>query len=147
MKIILVKTLEKVGKEGDVLEVKDGFGRNFLVAKGFAVMANKDSFREIEEIKKRKIKLDEKVKKDAAAFKEKIGALSLTVTMEVKDGEEIYGSVGEAQILKALKEEGVTLEKGMLILDEPIKKLGVYHLKVNLHPEVEGSLRLWVMKK
>ncbi|MEI8350463.1 MAG: 50S ribosomal protein L9 [Candidatus Omnitrophota bacterium] len=147
MKVILVKTLEKVGKEGDVVEVKDGFGRNFLIAKGLAVKATKDSFREIDEIKKRKIKLNEKVKKDALTFKEKIDAFSLTVTMEAKDSEELYGSVSEAQILKALKEEGIALEKGMLVIEEPIKKLGVYHLKVILHPEVEGSLRLWVMKK
>lgn len=147
MKVILIKTLEKVGKEGSVVDVKDGFGRNFLIANGFAVKATKDSFREIDEIKKRKAKLDEKVKKDAAVFKQKIDAFSLTITMEVKEGEEIYGSVNEAQILKALKEEGIVLEKGMLVIEEPIKKLGVYHLKVLLHPEIEGSLRLWVMKK
>jgi large subunit ribosomal protein L9 len=71
----------------------------------------------------------------------------LTLTAEVKEGEEIYGSISETQIFKALKDEGLELEKGVLQLDEHIKKLGVYNLKVKLHPQVEANLRVWVMKK
>jgi large subunit ribosomal protein L9 len=147
MKVVLVKSVEKLGKEGDVIEAKDGYARNFLLPQGLALRATKESFKEIEKLQQQKAKLLEKSKKEALAFKEKIEAISLTLTAEIKEGEEIYGSISEAQILKALKEEAVELEKGKLLLAEPIRKLGVYNLKVKLHPEVEANLRVWVMKK
>jgi large subunit ribosomal protein L9 len=147
VKIILTKDVEKLGKEGEVIEVKEGFARNFLLPRGSAIKATKNSFKEIEEIKKRKDKQEEKIKTDALEVKTKIEALSLTITTEAKDAEELYGSITEQQILKALKEEGFTLDKGKITLPEPIKKLGVYNLKVKLHPAVEANLRLWVMKK
>ncbi len=147
MKIILTKDVEKIGKEGDVVEVKEGFARNFLLPRGIAIKATKNSYREIEELKKRKDKQEEKVKDEALSVKTKIEALSLTLTVEAKDTEELYGSITEQQILKALQEEDLAVEKGKIILTEPIKKLGVYNLKVKLHPTVEANLRLWVMKK
>lgn len=147
MKIILTKDVEKIGKEGDVIEVKEGFARNFLLPKGVAIKATKNSFKEIEELKKRKDKHEEKIKSEALAIKKKIEALSLTITAEAKDTEELYGSVTEQQILKALKEEGLAFDKGKITLPEQIKKLGVYNLKVKLHPAVDANLRLWVMKK
>ena len=97
--------------------------------------------------KKRKDKQEEKIKGEALSVKTKIEALSLTLTAEAKDTEELYGSITEQQILKALSGEDLTVEKGKIILTEPIKKLGVYNLKVKLHPTVEANLRLWVMKK
>jgi len=147
VKIILTKDVEKLGKEGDVIEVKEGFARNFLLPQGSAIKATKNSFKEIEELKKRKDKQDEKIKNEAAQLKAKLETLSVTITVEAKDTEELYGSVTEQQILKALKEEGFALDKGKIALPEAIKKLGVYNLKVNLHPAVEANLRLWVMKK
>ncbi|MDP2922898.1 MAG: 50S ribosomal protein L9 [Candidatus Omnitrophota bacterium] len=147
MKVVLIKNVEKLGKEGDIIEVKDGYARNFLIPTGVALRAIKGSFHEIEEMKKRKVKSEEKGKKEAIALKEKIEEISITLTTEVKEGEEIYGSISEPQILRALKEEGFELDKGKLTLDEPIKKLGVYNLKVKLHPAVEANLRVWVMKK
>ena len=147
MKIILTKDVEKLGKEGDVIEVKEGFARNFLLPQGSAIKATKNSFKEIEELKKRKDKQGEKVKNEAGQLKAKIEALSLTITAEAKDTEELYGSITEQQILKALKDESLTLDKGAIAIPEQIKKLGVYNLKVKLHPAVEANLRLWVMKK
>lgn len=147
MKLILIKDVEKVGKEGDIVEVKNGFARNFLLPSGFAIKVTKTSFKEIEEMKKRKGKQEEKLKADALAVKKQIESLSLTITAEAKNAEELYGSIGEQQIQKMLKDENVTLDKNSIILDAPIKKLGVYNLKIKLHPAVEANLRLWVMKK
>jgi large subunit ribosomal protein L9 len=147
VKIILTKDVEKIGKEGDIVDVKEGFARNFLLPRGVAIKATKNSYKEIEELKKRKDKQEEKIKGEALSVKTKIEALSLTLTAEAKDTEELYGSITEQQILKALSGEDLTVEKGKIILTEPIKKLGVYNLKVKLHPTVEANLRLWVMKK
>jgi large subunit ribosomal protein L9 len=147
IKIILLKTVEKLGKEGEVVEVKPGFARNYLIPKKIALKATKENFKKIEEIKKKKEQLLEKERREFLNLKEKLEKISLTITVEVKEGDEIYGTVSEVQILKALKDEGIELGKGKIVLPEPIKKLGVYNLKVNLHPQVEGNIRVWVVKK
>jgi large subunit ribosomal protein L9 len=147
MKVILIKNVEKLGKEAETVEVKDGYARNFLLPRGLALMAEKNNFKELEALKKKRIKIGEKEKKEALGLKEKIESISLTITAEIKAKEDIYGSISEPQILRALKEEGIELEKEKIALNEPIRKLGVYTLKVHLHPEVEANLRVWVMKK
>lgn len=147
MKVVLLKGVEKLGKEGDVLEVKNGYARNYLIPQGIALKAIDENFKKLEELKKRKTKLIEERNKKIFALKEKIEGISVTITVEVKDDEEIYGSISEVQIFKFLKEEGIELEKGSLLLEEPIRKLGVYNLKVRLSPEVEANIRVWVVKK
>ncbi|HIE36100.1 MAG TPA: 50S ribosomal protein L9 [Candidatus Omnitrophica bacterium] len=146
-KVILLKNIEKLGKEMEVVEVKPGYARNYLIPHGLALKANRESFELLEKIKKERLKIEEKEKKEALKLKEKLEKISLTITVQAKDDEEIYGSIQEVQILKALEEEGVNLEKGKLVLEEPIKKIGVYNLKVNLHPQIQANLRVWVVKK
>jgi large subunit ribosomal protein L9 len=146
-KVILLKNIEKLGKEMEAVEVKPGYARNYLIPQGLALKANRESFRLIEKIKKERLKIEEREKNNALKIKEKLEKISLTIPVQVKDEDQIYGSVQESQILKILEEEGIKLEKGKLILEEPIKKIGVYNLKVNLHPQVQANLRIWVVKK
>ncbi|MBU0694298.1 MAG: 50S ribosomal protein L9 [Candidatus Omnitrophica bacterium] len=147
MKVILLQAIGKLGKVGDTMEVKRGYARNYLFPKGFALVCTKENFKKLEEIKKRKIKLASKEKESFLALKEKLEKIPVTIIAKVKEEDEIYGSVGEQQILKSLKEEGIELNKGKIALEEPIRKLGVYNLKVDLCPGVEASLRVWVVKK
>ncbi|OQX87825.1 MAG: 50S ribosomal protein L9 [Candidatus Omnitrophica bacterium 4484_70.2] len=147
MKIILLKNIEKLGKEGEVVEVKDGYARNYLLPQGFALKAEKKYIERWKEIKKRREKIREKKEEVTLSLKERIEKLSLTITCEVKKDDEIYGSVGVSQILSALKEEGVELRKNNIELDEPIRKLGIYTVKVKLSPQQEAFLKLWVVKK
>lgn len=147
MKVILLIDLPKLGKEGETTEVKDGYARNYLIPKGFALKATDQNFKRIKEIKKAKTKVVEKQKRESLELKKTIEKISLTVAVEAKDDEELYGAINQAQILKLLKDEGIDLDKEKLILEESIKKLGVYNLKIYLHPEVEASLRVWVVKK
>ena len=147
MKVILLKDSKKLGKEGDTVEVKDGYARNYLIPQRLAFVATRGSFKRLEEIKRVKAKIEEKKKQDFSKIKEEIEKISLTVTAEAKDDEELYGAINEAQILKLLQSEGIELEKNSLALDEPIKKLGVYNLKVNIYSGVEATLRVWVVKK
>ena len=147
MKVILLKDSNKLGKEGDTVEVKDGYARNYLIPQGLAFVATKGSSKRLEEIKRVRAKIEERRKQDFSKVKEKIEKISLTVTAEAKDDEELYGTINEAQILKLLQSEGIELEKDSLILDEPIKKLGVYNLKVSVYSGVEATLRVWVVKK
>jgi len=147
MKVILLKDAKRLGQEGDIVEVKDGYARNYLIPQGLAFVATEGSSKRIEEIKRVKVKVEEKRKQDFLKVKEKIEKISLTVTAEAKDDEELYGAINEAQILKLLHSEGIVLEKDSLALDEPINKLGVYNLKVNVYSGVEATLRVWVVKK
>ena len=147
MQVILLKDSKKLGKEGDTVEVKDGYARNYLIPQGFVLVVTKGSFKRLAEMKRVKAKIEEKKKQDFSKIKEEIEKISLTVTAEAKDDEELYGAINEARILKLLQSEGIELEKDSLVLDEPIKKLGVYNLKVNVYSGVEATLRVWVVKK
>lgn len=147
MKVVIIKKIGRFNQEGSTVEVKDGYARNFLIPNGFAFEATADNFRKLEEIKKGKAKLQERQKKTFLALKEKLDKISVTIAAEIKNDDEIYGTINEAQILKALEEEGIELEKGKIALDESIRKIGVYNLKVNLHDEVQAKFRLWVVKK
>jgi len=147
MEVILIKNIAKLGNEGQVVKVKPGYARNYLIPQGLALIADDDSFKRLEGIRKRQAKLAALEKERFMELKKKIDGVSVTLSAEVKDEEEIYGSVGEAPILSALKEEGIELEKGVIVLEEPLKKLGVYDLKAVLCEGVEASFRVWIVKK
>ncbi len=147
MKIILLKSIEKLGKEGDLLEVKSGYGRNYLVPCGLALPATKTNIKKIDELKKQREAQEKKEKGDLVKFKDKIDRLSLTITVEAKEDESLYGAVTEVKIQKLLQEEGVELTKEKIVLKEPINKLGVYKIPIKISNEIESNFRLWVVKK
>ncbi|MCK5393698.1 MAG: 50S ribosomal protein L9, partial [Candidatus Omnitrophica bacterium] len=115
MKIILLKEIRKLGVEGDLVKVKDGYARNFLLPQGMALKATDVNCNRIDDIKKTQNKSKLKQKELNAKLKERIEKISLTITVEAKENEELYGKIGETQILKLLKAEGVELEKGKLV--------------------------------
>jgi len=147
MKIVLLKELARVGKEGQTVEVKNGYARNYLIPRGLALVATENNLKKLEMIKQSRLKAEQKMLDKVLKLKEALENTSLTLVTEVKKDEEIYGSIGETRILKALKEEGIELEHKKILLEDPIKKLGVYNLKVVLHPNVEANLKIWVVKK
>lgn len=147
MKVILLRDVAKLGKEGTIVKVKDGYARNYLFPRQVALKAEKENYSRLEQIKKTREKSVAHEVNKFLELKNKIEEISLTIPVEVKDKDEIYGSISEAQIIKLLEEEGVSLSKGKIILDVPIKKLGVYDLPVKLHPQVEAKFRLWIVKK
>lgn len=147
MKVIFLTDLGKQGKEGQTKEVKDGYARNYLIPRKLALQVNEGSLKRFEDIRKAKEKTAELKKQEAIKIKEKIEKISLTISAEAKENEELYGSVTDAQIAKLLEAEGIDLAKNKFSLDETIRKLGVYKVKISLHPEVEAVLRLWVVKK
>lgn len=147
MKIILLRDSGKIGKQGDIVNVKDGYARNFLIPQGIALRATAESSKKLEELKRHRAKVVDKNKQEFLKIKDKIDKLSLTITVEAKGDEELYGAIGEGQIIKLLAQESIEIDKKAITLDEPIKKLGVYTVKIDLYPQIEASLRLWVMKK
>jgi len=146
-KIILLKDIERLGKKGQVIDVKRGYAVNFLIPKKLAVEFSPQNLKKIEEEEKRKKKKEERLLKEAQDLAKKIETISLTICAKTKDDENLYGSITELQILESLKSEGIELKKENIILEEPIRKIGVYDVKVKLHPEVQTTIKVWVVKK
>lgn len=147
MKVILLEDIDRLGKAGDTIHVKDGYARNYLIPGNKARAATEGNMKIQEFLKKKRLANEAKVLDEARAIADKIAALSLTISAAAGDEEKLYGSVTVEDIANALNDEGVKVDKRDVILDEPIKKLGVYQAVVKVHPEVKANLRVWIVKK
>lgn len=147
MKVILFKDLEKLGKSGDVVEVKPGYGRNYLFPRNLAGKCTPAAFANLKRKKEAEDKEREKQKQKAEELSKKLSELSLTISCKAKEDEELFGSVTPQMIADALEEEGFSIAKEKIVLEEPIKKLGIYKIKINLFPEVESQVKVWIVKK
>ncbi len=147
MEVILKQDVEKIGKAGNVVKVKDGFARNFLFPKGLAVPMTAASLKNIQAQGQQKAAQLEKIKNEAEALKERLGSLSLTIAALVQEEEKLYGSITSQDIEQALKEENINIDKNVIELDEPIRSLGIYEVPVKLHPEVIAKIKVGIVKK
>ena len=147
MEVILKQDIAGLGKSNAVVRVKDGFARNFLIPSSLAVPLNPSNLKKMEAEKQKKSLQVEKIKKEAEALKEKLANFSLTIPVLVQDGEELYGSISAQDLAGALKEEGFQIDKNWILLDEPIKSLGIYEVPLKLHPEVSARIKVWIVKK
>ena len=147
MKVILIANVDKLGSMGDVLTVKEGYARNYLIPKKLAKEATAGNMRSLESLLKKKSALEAKVLEEAKGLAEKISALSLSIPVEAGEEEKLFGSVSSDMIAEALSQEGITVDKRDIVLDEPIKKLGVYQVAVKIHPQVKASLKVSVVNK
>ncbi|MFA4984728.1 MAG: 50S ribosomal protein L9 [Candidatus Omnitrophota bacterium] len=147
MEIILTKDVEKLGKAGEVVNVKDGFGRNFLIPSGLAVPSNAVALKRLEADRQRRLQDKEKARSAAEEIRKKLENLSLTIAVLTHEDEKLYGSIAAADVAAALKEEGFDIDKSFIVMDEAIKSLGIFEVLVNLHPDVSAKIKLWVVKK
>lgn len=147
MKVILIEDVQNIGSIGDIIQVKDGYARNYLFPKNLAKPATGQNLKIIEEIKKKKSLAITKEKKEAEELKDRISLMSCTLSVEAGEDDKLFGSVTTQDIASAFEEEGILLDKKKIMLEEPIKKLGVYHVAVKLHPEVTAEVKVWVVKK
>lgn len=147
MEIILSKSIEKLGRVGDVVKVKDGYARNYLLPKNLGVAATPGNIKKIAQLKAKEAALYQERKKEAQALAEKISKVSITIAVEVNDLEKLYGAVTETEILNGLEQEGYAFERSQLVIEKPVEELGIFEIGINLHPEVKGKFRLWVTKK
>lgn len=147
MKVILISDVANVGKIGDIIESKEGFARNYLLPRGFAVIANDANLKAA--LQKKQVKQAQliKQKEDANQLAARMSGMSITVVAQAGEDDKLFGSVTTADISKALHDEGITIDKHNILLDEPIKALGIYQVKAKIHPEVTAEFRVWVVKK
>jgi large subunit ribosomal protein L9 len=147
MRLILRNDVEQLGRRGEVVKVKPGYGRNFLLPKGLAYEYSDANLQRVE--KERKVLELQKVKelgeaKDLAA---RIAAISCTIVRKVGESETLYGSVTNGDISEALLKEGFSIDKRKILLEEPIKTLGIYAVQLRIHPEVPCEVKVWVVKE
>ena len=147
MKIILKEDFESLGKVGEVVEVKAGFARNFLIPKQVALQATPQNLRVIEQEKARnKIKLS-KDKRDAELLAEQLKEVSLTANVQVGEEDKIFGAVTSQNISELLSAKGFEIDKRKIQLEDPLKALGVFEVPIKLHTEVEAKIKVWVVKE
>ncbi len=147
MEVILKQDIDKLGKAGTVVKVKDGFARNFLIPNSLAVSLTPANLKKLEEEKQRKIHELEKANKEFEELGRKLANLSLTMPALTQEEDRLYGSITSQDIANLLKEEGFNINKNSIILDEPIKSLGIYEIPIKLHREVTAKIKVWIVKK
>ena len=147
MKVILLQAVDKLGKAGDVVTVKEGHARNFLIPKNVAKEATVNNMKMLESLKKKQAEEDAKRLAEVKIVAEKLGALSLNISAQAGEEDKLFGSVSNEGIAAALAIENIKIDKRDIVLEEPIKKLGAYQAIVRLHPEVKANLKILIVKK
>ena len=147
MKVILLKDVDRVGAAGDIVQVSDGYGRNFLIPQNQALVATDANVARFETRRRQHEAAAEREQRSAEGLAQQLGELSLTAQVKVGEGEQMFGSVTSQNIAALLGEQGYEVDRRMVELDEPIRSLGVYSVTVNLHPEVSATVKLWVVKE
>ncbi|MBU4128533.1 50S ribosomal protein L9 [bacterium] len=147
MKVILREKIENLGNIGDVIEVKVGYARNFLIPKGLALETNPKNLRILEQEKRMKEAAKKREKEKTIALAQKLKEISCTVRVKAGEDDRIFGSVTPLDIKKALDSQGIDIDKRNISIEENIKTLGIYHALIRLHPEVETKIKVWVVKE
>ncbi len=148
MKIILLENVRKVGSIGDVIDVKRGFARNYLISKKKALFASKENIKEVEKIKSDLSKKDQEKKKDAKNIQEKIQNKEFEVKKLATENKELYGSVKPTEISKILKEnEKIDINPSLIQPIKEIKTLGTFKVQLNLHPEIQSEISIKVVSE
>ena len=148
MKIILLENVRKVGSIGDVIDVKRGFARNYLISKNKALFASRENIKEVEKIKSDLSKKDQEKKKEAKSISEKIQKKEYQVKKLATENKELYGSVKPTEIAKILNNvEKIEINPSLIQPVKEIKSLGTFKIILNLHPEVQSEISIKVISE
>lgn len=146
MEVILKKNVDNLGYANDVVTVKPGYGRNFLIPQGYAVLATASAKKAHAEIMKQKSHKESKVLSEAEELGNKLASLSLTITTKVGESGKIFGSVNAIQLADAIRKEGLEVDrKSLKITQEPIREIGTYEAVANLHKDVKTTFSFEVV--
>ena len=148
MEVILKKNVNKLGYANEIVKVKPGYGRNFLIPQGYAILATASAKKAHEEILKQKSHKEAKLQSEAQEIADKIAKLELSIQTKAGDNGKIFGSINTIQLAEALKKEGFEVDrKSLKIKDEPIKELGTYEAEVNLFKGIIQSISFKVVEE
>lgn len=147
MQVILLEDILSLGKAGDLVKVSDGYGRNYLIPQKKAILSTEKGLKMLEHQKRQVQHRMGKMKKNLENVAQQIAGLSCTFTKSVGESGKLFGSVTSMEIENYLKENGIEVDRKKIVLDEPIKSVGVFTVPIKLHPEIVAQLKVWVVQE
>ena len=147
MKVIFIKDLKGQGKSGEVKEVKDGYGSNFLIKNGYAVMVTSTSLKRLDEENKEKASEEAHLIKEAQEHKEKIDKINIEFKVKTGEHDKVFGSISSKQIAGELKNKGFDVDKHKIHMAAALSALGTYNIKIELHKQVIANLTVVLVKE
>jgi len=147
MQLILREDVDKLGESGDIVEVRAGYGRNYLIPQGKAMMATEGALKRVERMKEQAERRAELTIERAQDMADRLETTSVTIPVEVGEDERIHGSVTTQDIANALEERDISIDKRKITLDQDIKTLGEYTATVSLISEIKAQIKVWVVKE
>ena len=147
MQLILREDVDKLGESGDIVEVKAGYGRNYLIPQGKAMMATEGALKQVERMKENAERRAELTIERAQDMAERLETTSVTIPVEVGEDERIHGSVTTQDVADALAERDIDIDKRKITIDQDIKTLGEYTATISLISEIKAQIKVWVVKE
>lgn len=147
MQVILKEDVRDLGLIGDVVNVKDGHARNYLIPKGLAVEASDRNIKALEHEKKKIQEQIKKVKTKAEELMSNLSSTTITIKAKAGEGDKLFGSITTMDIAAALAKEGIDIDRKRIILEEPLKRVGTYTINIKVHPEVSAQLNVQVVSE
>ncbi len=145
IELLLIQSVDHLGKQGDVVQVRTGYANNYLLPQGLATIASDHHKRMVEKHKAKLQEIEQGRLKDLRDLAKLIGKQSVTIEANANEEGHLYGSVGAAEIIASLKSSDITLTSDQIRLEGVLKELGLYTVKVHLHQEIEAELKVWVV--
>ncbi|MDP6523289.1 MAG: 50S ribosomal protein L9 [Kiritimatiellia bacterium] len=145
--VLLMADVKDLGSEGDVVSVADGYARNYLLPQNLAAPVSEATRRRLARLQEQREESQREVKAAAQALADKLAKVSCTIAVKTAEEEHLYGSVTTADISASLAEQGIEIDRHVIVLEHPIKELGCYNVPVTLNANVEGSVKVWVVEE
>lgn len=147
MKVILKQDVANLGGAGDIVDVADGFGNNYLMPRNLAMLASKGAVADAEAMRSARVKREAKTMGEAEELKQRLEAKSVTVSAKAGEDGTLYGSVGNTAVASAIKDQlGISVDRRRIPMDKPFKHLGTEEIDVRIHPEVTATIRVEVVR-
>lgn len=147
MRLILNQEVPHLGEAGDIVKVRSGFGRNYLIPQGLAILANDGSVRELEHQQRVATAIRRKQLAGAQALAKSIEGVAVSIRRETGEDDKLFGSVSNRDIAIALADEGIEVDRRLIKLDNPIRNIGLFNVPIRLHKDIEASVRVYVIRK
>ncbi|MCO6453789.1 MAG: 50S ribosomal protein L9 [Pirellulaceae bacterium] len=145
VQLLLIQSVDHLGKQGDVVEVRAGYAKNYLLPQGLATLATDHHKRMVEKHKARLLEIERSRLSGLRSLGDSIERQSVTIEANANEDGHLYGSVGATEIVDALKQAGITLTTDQIRLEGPLKELGLYTVRVHLHQDIDANLKVWVV--
>jgi large subunit ribosomal protein L9 len=147
MEVILLEDVKNLGKGGEKVAVKDGYARNYLLPRNLALPATESGLKRLKEEERRKAVREVKLQREAEEVAKNLSQISCTAEVEAGEDDRVFGAVTSSDIAELLKKQGFEVDRKKIVLDEPLKALGVYTIPIKLHTDVEARVKVWVVKR